>query len=198
MIDQKSGINMPVVYYWVFNELYRMNTEKQDLEVIQEIRRRWSPMVSFLKNAGTLAESFMDENGVGSSEACHNYGAVPAYFLSSYILGIRMDGPVWKKQLLIEPRLGDLSFAEGVVVTEHGAVPVSWKRSDNVKSLNYSISIPKGIRATIHFPKLSDKTTLTLNGGVLMKDGVPKKRVKLNGRWIVVQNVTGELTGRIN
>jgi len=198
MIDQKSGINMPVVYYWVFNELYRMNTDKQDLEVIQEIRRRWSPMVSFLKNTGTLAESFMDENGVGSSEACHNYGAVPAYFLSSYILGVRMDGPLWKRQLLIEPRLGDLTFAEGVVVTEHGAVPVSWKRSDNGKSLNYSLSIPKGIRATIHFPKLSDKTTLTLNGAVLMKDGVPKKGVRTNGRWIVIQNVTGELTGRIN
>lgn len=198
MIDQKSGINMPVVYYWVFNELYRMNTEKQDMEVIQEIRRRWSPMVSFLKNTGTLAESFMDENGVGSSEACHNYGAVPAYFLSSYILGVRMDGPVWKKQLLIEPRLGDLTFAEGVVVTEHGAVPVSWKQSDNGKSFNYSVSIPKGIRATFHFPKLSDKTTLTLNGKVMMKDGVPKKGVTLNGRWIVIQNVTGELTGRIN
>jgi hypothetical protein len=189
---------MPVVYYWVFTELYRMNTEKQDQEVIQEIIRRWSPMVHFLKNTGTLAESFMDENGVGSTQACHNYGAVPAYFLSSYILGVRMDGPVWKKQLLIEPRLGDLSFAEGIVVTEYGAVAVSWKRSDNGKSLSYSLSIPNGVRATVRFPKLSDKTTLILNGEILMEGGISKKNVTTNGRWIVIQNVTGELTGKIN
>jgi hypothetical protein len=198
MVNQKSGVNMPVVYYWVFTELYRINTEKQDQEVIQEIIRRWSPMVHFLKNTGTLAESFMDDNGVGSTQACHNYGAVPAYFLSSYILGVRMDGPVWKKQLLIEPRLGDLSFAEGIVVTEYGAVAVSWKRSDNGKSLSYSLSIPNGVRATVRFPKLSDKTTLILNGEVLMEDGISKKNVTTNGRWIVIQNVTGELTGKIN
>ena len=198
MVNQKAGINMPVTYYWVFQELYRMNTVQKDLEVIQEIRRRWSPMVSFLKNTGTLAESFMDENGVGSSEACHNYGAVPAYFLSAYVLGVRMDGPVWRKQLLIEPRLGDLTFAEGVVVTAHGAIPVSWKRSDHGNSIILSLTVPKGIRATVHFPKLSDKTTLTLNGKVLMKDGLPGNKVKTDGRWIVIQKVTGELTGRLD
>ena len=193
MVDQKAGVNMPVTYYWVFQELYRMNSAQMDLEVIQEIRRRWAPMVSFLRNTGTLAESFMDENGVGSSEACHNYGSVPAYFLSSYVLGVRRIGTVTEKQLLIEPRLGDLTFAEGVVVTEFGAVPVSWKKSIDGKSLSFKVSIPEGIKAEIRFPGLSEKSTLTLNGKALSKN-----EVKPEGRWMVVQNISGECSGIIN
>ena len=197
MIDQKAGVNMPVVYYWVFQELYRMNTPLMDLEVIQELRRRWTPMVKFLFNSGTLAESFMNEKGEGSTEACHNYGAVPAYFLSSYILGVRLDRPVSEKKLLIEPRLGDLTFAEGIVVTEFGAVPVSWKKGDDGKSIVFNLTIPEGVTGTIHFPKLSEKTTLLMNGIGLMKDGVPQKGVSSEGRWIVVGNATGQCTGTI-
>lgn len=153
----KAGIDMPVMYFWTFSELYRMNTEQQDQEVISEIRRRWTPMVLYQQDAGTLSESFTDEKGEGASESCHNYGATPAYFLSSYILGVRRIGTVNEKQLLIEPRLGDLTFAEGVVVTEFGAVPVSWKKSADGKSFILNGSIPKGIKAEIRFPILSER-----------------------------------------
>jgi len=197
MVNQKSGINMPVVYYWVFSEFYRMNSAQMDQEVIQEIRRRWTPMVNYLHNSGTLAESFIDEKGEGSTEACHNYGAVPAYFLSSYILGVRSDGPVWEKKLLIEPRLGDLTLAKGVVVTEFGPVPVSWKRSEDGKSLNYYINIPNGISATIHLPILSGKTNLIMNGKVLISDGVLAKGTRTEGRWIIVRNVSGVCSGSL-
>lgn len=193
MVDMKAGIDMPVMYFWVFSELYRMNTEQQDQEVISEIRRRWTPMVLYQEDAGTLSESFTDEKGEGASESCHNYGSTPAWFLSSYILGIRRIGTVNEKQLLIEPRLGDLTFAEGVVVTEFGAVPVSWKKSADGKSLSFKVSIPEGIKAEIRFPGLAEKSTLTLNGKVLSKN-----EVKTEGRWMVVQNVSGGCSGSVN
>lgn len=197
MIAVKSGIEMPVMYYWVFSELYRMNTEESDQDVLREIRRRWTTMVNFQQDAGTLSESFTDENGEGASQSCHNYGAIPAYFLSSYVLGVKADGPVWEKQLLIEPRLGDLSFAEGVVVTEHGPVPISWKQSESGSSLHFAISIPEGIHATVHLPNLSETTTAVMNGKKLMKDGQPANSVEVDGRWIVIWNVTGKCTGTI-
>ncbi|NWJ51456.1 MAG: hypothetical protein HXX14_11390 [Bacteroidetes bacterium] len=198
MIKQKCGINMPVVYYWVFQELYRMNTDQMDQEVIQEIKRRWTPMVKYLCNIGTLGESFMNDKGEGSSEACHNYGALPAYFLSSFILGVRLDGPVWKKRVLIEPRLGDLTFAQGKVVTEFGVIPISWKKSKNGKSLAFHFSIPKGIRAEIHFPILSHKPTLIINNMILLKRNIRKKGVTSNQRWISVKNVSGSVFGNVN
>ncbi len=49
----------------------------------------------------------------------------PGYFLSTYVLGVHRDKPVWNKALLIEPHLGDLTSAEGKVVTEYGLVSVS-------------------------------------------------------------------------
>ena len=198
MVNQKSGVDMPVVYFWVFSQLYRMDSDSLDREAIQEIRRRWSPMVLYQQDAGTLCESFTDEKGEGASESCHNYGSVPAFFLSTYVLGVRMDGPIWKKQIVVEPHLGDLTFARGVVVTELGPVAVSWKRSDQSKALLYKVNIPSGIQATLHLPWLSERTNLTLNGKVLIRNGVPVNRTKTEGRWIIIQNISGEYSGSLN
>lgn len=192
-VEMKAGIKMTITYFWVFNELYRMDTEQEDQEVISEIRKRWRSMVLFQPDAGTLSEAFLGENGEGRTESCHNYGATPAYFLSSYVLGVRRIGDISQKQLLIEPRLADLTFAKGVVVTEYGAVPVSWKKSVDGKSLAFSVSIPKGIKAEIHFPGLSEKATLTINGNIL-----PISNIKQEGRWMVIQNVSGECSGSVD
>jgi hypothetical protein len=81
----------------------------------------------------------------------------------------------------------------GVVVTEFGAVPVSWKKSVDDQSLSFKVSIPEGIKAEIRFPILSKTSTLTLNGKVLSEN-----EVKTEGRWMVVQNVSGECSGFIN
>ena len=197
MVAVKAGIYMPVVYYWAFQELYRMNTEQNDQEVINEIRRRWTPMVLYQEDAGTVGETFPDEKGEGTTESCHNYGAVPAWFLSSFILGVRSDGPVWDKKLVIEPRLGDLTFAKGIVVTVFGPVPVMWKKSDDGRSLSFKISIPEGIQTEIRFPKISANSSLTVNNEVLMENGKPMKGIKTDERWIIVQNLSGEFAGSI-
>ena len=198
MVNQKAGIEMPVTYFWVFSQLYRMDSDKLDREAIQEIRRRWTPMVVFQQDAGTLCESFTDEKGEGASESCHNYGSVPAFFLSSYVLGVRTDGPAWKKQIVIEPRLGDLTNASGVVVTQSGPVTVSWKRSDKGNPLEYTVHIPSGIHATLHLPKLSEKPNLTMNGKILISKGVAAKGIKTEGRWIVIQNIPENCSGRLD
>ncbi len=193
MVTMKAGIDMPVEYYWVFSVLYRMDSEKMDQEVIQEMLLRWTSMVLYQKDAGTLSESFPNKKGEGASESCHNYGAVPAYFLSSYVLGVRRIGNTDEKKLLIEPRLGDLSFAEGIVETEFGAVPVSWKKSADGRSLSFSMSVPEGIKAEIHLPRLAKELTLIVNNKVLSKS-----EVKIEGRWMVVKNVSGECFGSLN
>ncbi len=154
MVAERAGINMPVVYYWVFQELYRMDSPAMDLEALNEMRRRWGPMVQS-SDAGTLWETFE------GSESCHNYGAVPAYFLSSFVLGVRLDGPVWNRRLVIEPRLGNLAHAEGVVLTEFGPVPVSWKREQD--SLFFRFEVPPGIQATLRIPD-ADGSLFTLDG----------------------------------
>jgi hypothetical protein len=197
MVEMKAGINMPIMYYWVFSELYRTNTEELDKEAIGEMLRRWTPMVIYQQDAGTLSESFTNKIGEGANESCHNYGSVPAYFLSSYVLGVRRVGNVSEKHLLIEPRLGNLTFAKGVVVTEFGPVPISWKKSDNGKVLDFEIKLPDGIIADLHLPKLKGKSTLVLNKKILMKNEKSAKGVNEDGRWIIVKDIFGKCSGSI-
>lgn len=180
MVADRAGINMPVTYYWVFQELYRMNSAGRDLEALQEMRRRWGRMIRESDDTGTLWETF------DGSETCHNYGAVPAYFLSSFVLGIRLDGPVGNKRLIIEPRLADLATAEGVVVTEFGPVPVSWERQAN--ALAFRLEVPKGTQARLGIPD-GDAASLILDGRPI--------RANLQGRCATVVISAGVHVGRI-
>jgi alpha-L-rhamnosidase len=197
MINMKAGVNMPIVYNWLFDELYRMDTAEHDKEVLDEIRRRWSSMVWLQKDAGTLSESFTNEKGEGSHESCHNYGSTPAYFLSSFVLGVRRNSSVTMKKLIVEPRLGDLTWADGIVVTEFGPVPVSWKKSDDGLRLHFSITMPDGIQAEIRLPAFSDHDTLVINDENNQPQGNIVNFTKSRGRWLVADNVTGVFAGHI-
>lgn len=121
----------------------------------------------------------------------HEAGATPAYQLSAQVLGVRLDGPVWNKRLLIEPHLGNLTRAAGTVVTEHGLVPVSWRRADNGLGLEFRLEIPPGVTATVAIPKVSDQATLLLNGQPLTA-----AQVTTRGRRLVFQLTPGMHTGR--
>jgi hypothetical protein len=180
MVADRAGINMPVSYYWVFQELYRMDSPAMDREALNGMRRRWGQMVRESDDTGTLWETF------GGPESCHNYGAVPAYFLSSYVLGVRLDGPVWNKRLLIEPRLGDLASAEGVVVTEFGPVPVLWRRQGD--ELVFHFVLPKGVKAALRLPD-GDAATLVLDGR--------KARAETRGRYVTAEVGAGAHEGRL-
>jgi len=150
MIAGKAGIGMPIMFHWVFHELYRMDSPATDREALDQMRRRWKHMVELQQDAGTLSEKFVHADGSGASESCHNYGSIPAHFLSSHVLGVRRLLPVSDKQLLIEPRLGNLTRAEGTVATEFGPVPVSWNIAGG--RLAFTLEIPHGIHAVLRIP----------------------------------------------
>jgi hypothetical protein len=93
---------------------------------------------------GTLMEGF------SGGDLCHNNGAIPAYFLSSKVLGVSEKLPVNSKVIEIKPKLGDLTSAEGTVVTVHGPVHVKWVKQED--GLAFSIDIPSGTQAFISLP----------------------------------------------
>jgi len=177
-----SGINYPYTHFWLFEEMYKMNSLEIDTYVLQIMRDRWKNMVE-RKDPGTLSEGFP------GGALVHNMGGVPSYFLSCYVLGVSMDGPVWEKRIIIEPRLGDLKTAEGVVVTEHGLVPVSWKEA-NDGSLDFSFEIPAGVKASVSIPKVSDKPSLVINGKVVTD-------AQIRDRFITLEAAGGKYSGKI-
>jgi alpha-L-rhamnosidase len=173
----------PVSYLYAFEAFYQMNTKEADQEAIEVMRKRWALMVG-RKMPGTLGEQFDDQ-----SYYCHDFGPVPSAFLSSYVLGVRRDGPLENKRIIIEPRLGDLTQASGVVITRHGPVPVEWNRMEH-GGLGFRLVIPPGVTASVSFPKLSENPRLTINGKV-------ERQAKVSSRFLTIKLGPGEYSGNI-
>ncbi len=162
-----------MMFYYLFRQMYEANTPAFDQEVLGALRKKWKGMANW-----PWQTSWEEFNGASKA---HIYGMFPGYYLSSYVLGVRLDGPVWNKRLLIEPRLGDLTSAEGVVVTEHGPVPVSWKAETG--KLTFRFEVPAGVKAALHVPQMGENARLVLDG----KKGVGK----VQGRYFVADVGSG-------
>ena len=128
-----------MIYYYVAKLLYGLDRAELDARVLALWRHNWPAMVK------SPWECSWESLGGGSRAHC--YGMFPGYFLSAYVLGVRREGPVGDQRLVIEPRLGDLTRAPGVVVTDFGPVPVSWKRQGT--ELVFRFEVPQGIQATL-------------------------------------------------
>ena len=135
LANYNSAITYPYTAFWALEQLYQIDTGARDAEALNYIRSKWAGVMT-RTDTGTLTEGF---NG---GEACHNFGASCAYFLSSYVLGARMDGPASANKLVIEPRPGGLPSASGSVVTELGVVPVSWTLVNG--KLDLACTVPAG------------------------------------------------------
>ncbi len=174
----RGGIDFPYTYFWMFHQLYAADTHERDVEMLRQMRDKWKPMMS-RTDTGTLIESF------GGGEACHNFGASPAYFLSAYVLGVRLDGPASDRLLLIEPRLGDLTQAAGTVVTELGLVEVSWARRDG--EIRFSVQVPEGTTATLRLPGVAPDS---------VRINQARPEIRQAGRWTNVSLQAGKFEGR--
>ena len=177
-------------YYYFFKQQYAADEAAQDAAVLNTIRSSWADV------ATAPYETTLEALHTSDSKA-HCYGMFPAYFLSAYALGVRLEGPRWNNRILIEPRLGDLDFARGVVVTERGLVPVAWSRTNDPARLDFSFVVPPGTRATVHLPRSSDTNTLVLNGETLVADGALSVGVGVTGRWFVLDLPAGTNEGSV-
>ena len=173
-------------YYYFFKQQYTADDPVQDLAVLNKQRTEWKDMAFSPYEA-----AFEGLHSWGSQAHC--YGMFPAYFLSSYVLGVRLDGPVQNKSLLIEPRLADLTGASGTVETELGPVTVSWKQEGN--QWNYTIDGSKltaGTSIHLRLPVGTGKFSAELDADIL-KAGAHK--VKHQGRWLDVPLTPGKHQG---
>jgi hypothetical protein len=142
-------------YYYYFKQIYDADKPAMDQQVLDTMRKKWKDMAN--SPWQTTWEGFKPR-----SSKAHCYGMFPGYFLSSYVLGVRLDGPASNKHLLIDPRLADLTSAEGSVVTELGLVPVSWKKSPD--HLDFKFQVPEGVTASLRLPSSGGKAKLILDG----------------------------------
>jgi alpha-L-rhamnosidase len=170
-----------MTYYYSFKQMYAENSNKTDEKILDMIRERWKPMLDY--DWKTSWEHYFEE---GSK--VHVYGIFPAYFFSAHVLGVRLDGPVWAKKLIIDPRLGDLKYASGTVITEFGKVAVSWAKT--AKGMKFTVDMPKGVSATLKFNGEHQVADVQLNH--------QKRELKKAGDQFITNLSGGKWSGSIS
>jgi hypothetical protein len=168
--------NHKMQYYYYFKQQYIFNTHNQDISVLETMRREWEDMAN-----SPFQATFEGLHSWGSQ--AHGYGMFPAYFLSAYVLGVRLNGPVQQILILIEPRLGDLTLAKGTVVTEFGPINVIWEKRDEI----WHFRIDCDVKAKIIL-RIPDSQFLTINGQ-------PAVNAKDDGRSTEVEVKSGTTEG---
>jgi hypothetical protein len=146
-----------MVYYYLIKQLYALDRRDLDERVLAMFRQGWQSMAAHPWQCSWEFAEVED----GHSKA-HGYGMFPGYFLSSHVLGVRRVGPAADRQILIEPHLGDLHEAEGVVVTEFGPVPISWHQADG--ELHFHVTITPDTEARLSLPAAPGQEEILLNG----------------------------------
>jgi len=160
-LDQSHA---PMSQYVIYKLLYDLGRDDLDSEVLAMMSKNWQPMTT------SAWQTTWEDFNKGSK--IHIYGILPAYYLSSYVLGVRINGPVFNKSITINPRLGDLKQANGTVVTEFGPVKVSWQRMIS-NCTKFHFTVPPDITANVSLP-VSSKHALVVNGRTLkVKEGKP-------------------------
>ncbi len=183
LLKHYQELKNPYTHLMLFDEFYKYDRDSLDVEVLNIIRTRWRNMVS-RESPGTSAEGFETQGYL-----CHPFGLVPAYTLPSYVLGVQKPDPVWEKTILIEPHIGDLFFARGVGLTEHGPVPVEWMK-DQENSLKFRFTIPEGTEALIRLPKQGQQSEIILN-----EEPIP---FTSEGRYLEFMVSSGTYKGTVN
>ena len=89
-------------------------------------------------------------------------GIHPAWFLSSYVLGVRREEPFARRTLLINPRFSGLESARGICVTEFGPVEVHWRNS-GAEGLSMTCDIPRDVLAKLRLYSQNATETLLVN-----------------------------------
>jgi alpha-L-rhamnosidase len=152
-LDQVEG---PMSHYYLFHALYRMQTEAQDQEVVARIKTGWKDQV-----ASPWQTAWEDLSHTGGSKV-HMYGIVPGYFLTAFILGARRMGPVTDRTILIEPRCGNLTSAEGIAVTEFGPVKMKWSKASD-DGISIECDLPPKTKTTLRLYRFGKNERIVID-----------------------------------
>lgn len=156
-------IGSPYSAHFLFEVIYREGTPELDRAALRLMREKWAPVLA-RQDHDTVTEGF------GPASLCHNIGAVPVYYLSAWVLGVRREGELAARTVVIEPHLGDLHRASGTVVTELGPVSVAWQRGVKDGQLEFDCELPAGVSASLCLPVVGEGARMVIDGEAIPAD----------------------------
>lgn len=187
--DEKQ-VWWPYTSKFYLDLLYRENCADMDQRALDYIRNSFGHMIDY--------ETFTTSEDWKGGSFVHESGSHPAYFMSAYVLGVRTEVSENGLQLIIQPRLGDLVYAEGTVLSEFGEVMVKWEKLKN-GNLSFSFSIPKSTSAWIYLPVQQQvlPKELTVNDEKYIDQGSSLNKGRIEGRYYKINLKYGKYSGKI-
>jgi alpha-L-rhamnosidase len=166
--DEVVQFGSPFTTLYLLELLGERGESERMLDVIRE---QWGSMMD--EQTTTFWESFATGNLGGdrypTRSYCHAWSAGPAYALSRYILGARLDEP-GGAHVSLTPQLDVLERAEGVIPLPAGAVKLSWRReSDNAAIVSFSVQ--GDVHATLFAPDGWSIVGELENNNITLDDG---------------------------
>jgi hypothetical protein len=144
---------------WMFSfHLQLLARERRVAEMLDHISERWGAMLD--KGATTTWETFpgWEKSSLWTRSWCHAWSSLPAYLLSTAVLGIHPQTPGFARTR-IAPQLGELSWAQGSMPTPHGDIQVRIEKVE--RDLSLEISLPPTITAEVELPVTQQSTKPT-------------------------------------
>lgn len=138
--DMLKESSIPVCSFAMSFYLFRALAKVNLYEKVDDLWKPWTKMVD------QQLTTWMEDT-VSQRSDCHGWGALPLYEFGSEILGIQPLAPGYSK-IKVQPRLGNLKWAKGQVITSKGIVRVECIRKGNV--LDITIEGPKDIPLELH------------------------------------------------
>lgn len=187
--DEKQ-VWWPYTSRFYLDLLYREDCSDLDQIALDYMRDSFGHMVGY--ETKTTSEDWDGGSFV------HESGSHPAYFMSSFVLGVRTETSEEGLQLIIQPRLGDLMDAEGKVLSEFGEVSVKWGKLANGNFV-FKFSIPENANAWVYLPISSQHVPkeLTINSQKYINQGNCSNWGKIEGRYYKIHLANGNYSGEI-
>jgi len=177
-------VGSPFAMFFVFAALAKMGEFK---EILRQTREKWGWMIDM--GSTTCWETFPGPKSKWFTRSyCHAWSAGPAYFLSTYQLGVIPAGPGLRK-VTIAPEPADLRWARGKVPTPHGEIEISWTKMD--QGFELSVALPKDVEGDAELP-VPYRTIRTEGRGVLGQKIRDSKWVVHLGKGASVRIMAGE------
>jgi hypothetical protein len=169
-----DGSNDVVQFGSPFTTLYLLELlgeRGESGQMLDVIRSLWGTMMD--EQTTTFWESFATGNLGGARyptrSYCHAWSAGPAYALSRYVLGARLEEPGGAR-VSLTPQIDVLEQAEGVIPLPSGTIKLSWQReSDDVAKI--AVSVEGDVQTTLltphgwSFASKPDSDDITLGDG---------------------------------
>ena len=162
---EKNRNASPYTEVWVIEALYILN---EPTLALNRLRTRYT---THMNDAHYTLYEFWDAE---SGTINHGWNGAPMA-LSRYALGARATSPGWANYDLL-PMLGNLTSIKSVIPTAKGNLNVDISAS-NTSNYFISITSPSGTTGRIGVPKLNGNPTITVDGTVVFRNGIPSDSV---------------------